>query len=217
MLALRGVSLQLQSFALELDAELACRTTALCGPSGAGKTSVLELVAGLRRPRRGRVELDGELLFDAGSHVDVPPRRRRVGYVPQDLALFPHLTVRGNLLYARPQPAPAMRHRVIEVLEIEALLERAVGTLSGGERRRVALGRALLSAPRLLLLDEPLSGLEARLKERILVYLRRVRDELRTPLLLVSHDPGEVEALCEEALLLERGRLVGRERRRAGA
>ncbi len=212
MLALRGVRLPLEPFVLAIDAELACRTTALCGPSGAGKTSVLELVAGLRRPSSGRIELDGGVLFDAESGVDLPPRRRRIGYVPQDLALFPHLDVGGNLLYARPQAEPAVRRRVIEVLEIEALLERAVGTLSGGERRRVALGRALLSEPRLLLLDEPLSGLESRLKDRILVYLRRVRDELRTPLLLVSHDPGEVEALCEEALILDRGGLVARQR-----
>jgi molybdate transport system ATP-binding protein len=213
-LALRQVRLPLASFVLELDVEIAAPVTALYGPSGAGKTSVLDLVAGLRRPVSARVELNGRVLTDTVRGIRVPPRGRRIGYVPQDGALFPHLSVRRNLLYGYPGEAAARPLLTLEhvtaVLEIEPLLERSTGNLSGGEKQRVALARALLASPELLLVDEPLAGLDAPLKERILDYLLKVRDELGVPMLYVTHSADEVFAICDEVLLLDRGRINGR-------
>ena len=206
-LSLQQVRHPLASFVLEMDVEIAAPVTALYGPSGAGKTSVLDLVAGLRRPVSARVELNGRVLTDTARGIRVPPRDRRIGYVPQDGALFPHLSVRRNLLYGYPGEAAARPLLTLEhvtaVLEIEPLLERATGNLSGGEKQRVALARALLASPELLLVDEPL-------KERILTYLLKVRDELGVPMLYVTHSADEVFAICDEVLLLDRGRVTGR-------
>ncbi len=196
-------------FTLRLDASAGERVTAVFGPSGAGKTSLLEVVAGLRRPAAGRVVLNGRVLDDATSGTHVPPRHRRVGYVPQDDTLFPHLSVAANLSYARTA-SPAALARVADVLELGPLLGRRPARLSGGERRRVALGRALLASPEILLLDEPLTGLDAPLKERVLAHLARVRDAFRIPTLYVSHAPDEVLAIADEVLVLERGILVVR-------
>ena len=159
------------------------------------------------------------MLTDTAARREVPARDRRIGYVPQDGALFPHLSVRGNLLY-RTEAGDRRGHafsigQVVSVLEIEPLLDRGIGGLSGGEKQRVALARALLSSPRLLLLDEPLAALDEELKGRVLAYLRRVRDELQVPMLYVSHATDEVLALCDEALILERGRIVARGEPRA--
>lgn len=208
-LEISGLRLPLAHFTLEVDATFTAPMTALFGASGSGKTSLLEIIAGLRRPAAGRVVLEGEVLADAGSRHFVPPERRAIGYVPQDGALFPHLSVRANLLFgAKPgaarQPGLTFEH-VTEVLEIAPLAERAPATLSAGERQRVALGRALLAAPRLLLLDEPLASLDLPLRERLLPYLLRVRDEFALPMLYVTHSPDEVVALCSEVLVLERG------------
>jgi molybdate transport system ATP-binding protein len=204
---LEGVRAPLGPFTLDVDAAAAARVTAVFGASGAGKTSLLEIVAGLRRPAAGRVLLNGRVLDDASAGVHVPPRLRRVGYVPQDDTLFPHLSVQANLGYARASAAPAMA-RVADVLELGPFLSRRPAGLSGGERRRVALGRALLSAPEVLLLDEPLTGLDAPLKERVLSYLVRVRDEFAIPTLYVSHAADEVVALASEVLVLDRGAVV---------
>ena len=209
-LELAGIRLRLQPFTLEVDATLAAAASGICGPSGAGKTSLLEVIAGLRRPAAGRVVLDGEVLTDIRTDtargVFLPARHRRIGYVPQDGALFPHLSVRGNLLYGRRGgDLPAA---VVEVLDLGPLLDRGIRQLSGGERRRVALGRALAAGPRLLLLDEPLSGLDSALRERVLVHLREVRDGLGVPVLYVSHDLTELAALCTELMVIERGRVV---------
>jgi len=215
-LRLENLRLPLAHFPLEVDATLSARVTALFGPSGAGKTSVLELIAGLRRPAAGRIRLDNTVLADADAGILVPPERRGIGYLPQDDALFPHLSVRQNLLYgtrpARPRPADLGFEHVTGVLEIGHLAERRTGTLSGGERQRVALGRALLGAPRLLLLDEPLARLDGPLKERLLPYLRRLREEFAIPIVYVTHAPDEVVALCDEVLVMETGRV-----RRQGA
>lgn len=213
-LLLQGVSLPLAEFALELDAEFACQVTGVCGPSGSGKTSLLDLVAGLRRPRHGAIRLGDRVLTDTTHRIHVPARLRRIGYVPQDLALFPHLSVEGNLRYGYKPDGDAHAlfsfEHVTEVLEIVPLVARGVRDLSGGEKQRVALARALLSSPQLLLLDEPLASLDRKLKERIVPYLQRIRDEFRLPMLYVSHDAEEVAALCEEVWQLERGRIVGR-------
>jgi molybdate transport system ATP-binding protein len=209
---LQGVRLPLAYFTLEVDATLDGRVTAIFGASGAGKTSLLELIAGLRRPAAGRVRVDGTTLTDVAARAFVSPGSRAVGYVPQEGALFPHLSVRKNLLYghdaSRPHPAGLTFEHVAAVLEITALTERTIGTLSGGEKQRVALGRALLAAPRLLLLDEPLAGLDAPLRERLLPYLARVRDEFAIPMLYVTHSPDEVVALCDSVLVLAAGRVI---------
>lgn len=213
-LQLQGLRLPLTRFCLEVDAAFAGRVTALFGASGSGKTSLLELVAGLRRPAAGRVALAGTVLTDIAAGVCLRPQHRRIGYVPQEGALFPHLTVRENLLYghgrvAETPPGLTFGH-VVEVLEIGALTGRRVPSLSGGEKQRVALGRALLSAPRLLLLDEPLAGLDAALKDRLMPYLQRVRDEFGVPMVYVTHSAEEVMALCDDVVVLEAGRVVRR-------
>jgi molybdate transport system ATP-binding protein len=197
-------------FRLELDERIAARVCAIAGSSGSGKTSLLEAVAGLARPTRGRIELDGRLLFDSATGVDLPPEGRQLGYVFQDGALFPHLSVAGNLRYGlrrRRGPGPGWAE-VIEVLGLAALLERRVTGLSGGERQRVGLGRALLAAPRLLLLDEPLASLDAELKRRILPFLARSADAFGVPVLVVSHSTRELLELAEHALVLVDGRVV---------
>lgn len=213
-LLLRQVCLPLAEFALELDVEFAGQVTGVFGPSGSGKTSLLDLVAGLRRPRTGLIRLGDRVLTDTAHRAHVPVRRRRMGYVPQDLALFPHLSVGGNLRYGYRANGEghalfSLEH-VTEVLEIGPLVTRGVNELSGGEKQRVALARALLSSPELLLLDEPLASLDQKLKRRIVPYLQRIRDEFGLPMLYVSHDAEEIAALCQEVWLLERGRILGR-------
>ena len=174
---------------------------------------MLEAICGWRRLPRMRVCVAGRLLADTSSGVHVPTSQRRVGYVPQDLLLFPHWDVRANLLAgARGPRAEQALEPVVAVLELAALLARRVDVLSGGERQRVALGRALCAGPDLLLLDEPLASLDVALRRRILPYLVRVREELGTRLVLVSHDATEVAALCDEVCVLRRGRVVQRGR-----
>jgi len=211
---LSGLRLPLAHFTLEADAVLTARITAVFGASGSGKTSLLEIIAGLRRPTAGRVTLEGEILTDTARGLRRPPEKRAIGYVPQDGALFPHLSVRANLLYGArsvaPRPPGLTFEHVTEVLEITPLVDRSPATLSAGEQQRVALGRALLAAPRLLLLDEPLAGLDLPLRERLLPYLIRVRDEFALPMVYVTHSPDEVIALCDDALVLEQGRIVRR-------
>lgn len=207
-LVLRGVRCPLAHFTLTLDVEIARDVTALFGHSGAGKTTVLDLICGLRRAPSAYIELDGRVLTDTSTGREVPARERHIGYVPQDGALFPHLSVRGNLLYGSKGKEVA-HERVTEVLDIGHLLDRRIGGLSGGERQRVALARALLSSPKLLLLDEPLASLDEELRTRVLAYLKRVRDELKVPMLYVSHARSEVVELCEEVLVLDRGVLKG--------
>lgn len=213
-LRLQNIVLRLAEFALEVDTILTGQVVALCGSSGAGKTSLLDVIAGLRKPASARIQLGDRVLTDSSRRLHVPARQRRMGYVPQDLALFPHISVRRNLLYGRRNDARVERgdlfsyEHVTEVLEIHALAGRSVTNLSGGEKRRVALARALLASPSLLLLDEPLSNLDRALKARIIPYLIRVRDEFRLPMIYVTHEPGEIHPLCDQVLMLERGRIV---------
>lgn len=213
-LTLENISLPLREFSLELDLEIPAQVTAIFGPSGAGKTSLLDVISGLRRPASARIEIDGDILVDTAKQFHMPARHRGIGYVPQDLALFPHLSVRQNLLYgAKPggQTDPAFHFEsIVELLEVGILVDRRIHELSGGEKQRVALARALLAAPRLLLLDEPLSSLDVRLKDKIIPCLGRIRAELALPILYVTHDRDEVLALCDEVILLERGKVVGR-------
>jgi molybdate transport system ATP-binding protein len=207
-LSVRDLVLPLAEFTLDVSMTLSRGTTALYGPSGAGKTTLLELIAGIRRPQSGRIEMDGRVVCDAG--VWIAPRHRLVGYVPQDDALFPHLSVRQNVFYGAPAGVDSGGDSgdVIEVLEIGSLLDRNVQRLSGGERKRVALARALLTRPDVLLLDEPLAGVDLPLRDRVLGYLVRVRDEFPIPTVYVTHHMQEVEAICEEMVVLERGRVI---------
>ncbi len=214
-LRLEEVRLVLGAFTLALDLTLDRAITGIFGPSGSGKTSLLDLIAGLRKPAAGRVQLNDVLLAEALSGMSLPPRQRRVGYVPQDLALFPHLNVKANLVYgSRGTEIAANAHfsldHVAEVMEIQPLLQRGVLNLSGGERQRVAFARAILSQPRLLLLDEPMSSLDTRLKRRLIPFLHRIRDEFHLPLIYVTHDAAELVALCDEVAVLDQGRLVER-------
>lgn len=201
---------QLARFELAVEFEVQTRALGLFGASGAGKSTVLEALAGWRDDARGRIELDGEMWLDSERGVRVSPQRRRVGYVPQDLLLFPHLDVAGNLRFGASADAESVLARAIDVLELAPFLERDVATLSGGERQRVALARAVASRPRLLLLDEPLGALDRPLRRRILPYLLRLREEFDIPLVLVSHDPTEISALCDHALVLQEGRVSAR-------
>lgn len=211
-LSLEGVRWAAGGFALEVAVMFGGGAAGLFGVSGSGKSTLVELVAGLRRPQAGRIRLGETVLADAGAGVFLPAQDRRIGFVPQDGALFPHLSVAGNLRFAeRRAPAAGRAERraqVCALLGIGRLLDRAVTSLSGGERQRVALARALVSAPRLLLLDEPLAALDAARKEAILPHLRRVRDELGLPMLFVSHSREEVLALCDELAVLAGGRLL---------
>jgi len=209
-LLLQRICLPLTEFTLQVNVEIQGQVTAIFGPSGAGKTSLLDLVAGLRQPKSALIQLNDRVLTDTARSWKVPARSREIGYVPQDLALFPHLSVRRNLMFGyRPSTDSLFSfEHVIDILEIQPLLRRGVTDLSGGEKQRVALARALLTAPRLVLLDEPLASLDLKLKRKIIPYLRRVRDEFHLPMLYVTHDPAEVSALCDEVLVLERGRFV---------
>jgi molybdate transport system ATP-binding protein len=200
------LELPLSRFVLALEVRLAGRVTAVMGASGSGKTSLLEVVAGLRKAARGRVVVEGQVLLDSTNRIALPPERRRVGYVPQDAGLFPHLTALGNVRFGARGDA-ARVDQAIDTLEIRACLDRRPSSLSGGERQRVALARALATEPRLLLLDEPLAALDVGLRERILPYLLRIRDQWRVPILYVTHNVGEALALADEVLLLERGRV----------
>ncbi|WP_425506316.1 molybdenum ABC transporter ATP-binding protein [Sulfitobacter maritimus] len=199
-------------FDLDLAFDAGAGITALFGRSGAGKTTVIDAVAGLLRPEAGRVVLDGRVLFDSANGIWVPPHRRRLGYVFQDARLFPHLTVEQNLMFgARFAPrrsSGAGFDDVVALLGLDGLLNRAPATLSGGEKQRVALGRALLSHPRMLLMDEPLASLDGPRKQEILPYLERLRDgDLCLPILYVSHAVDEVARLADRLVLLQDGRL----------
>jgi molybdate transport system ATP-binding protein len=211
-LLLRRLRLSLGALTIDVDQEFKGRVTGLFGPSGSGKTTLLEIISGLRRPETGLIKTDDRVLIDTDRNFSLPTEKRRIGYVPQDLALFPHLSVRKNLLYgvkyADPnEPRPAMDH-IIEVLEIEMLLERKIGSLSGGEKQRVAFARAILASPRLLLLDEPLANLDQPLKEKMIVYLQHLRDEFQIPMIYVSHDADEVVSLCDEVAVLQSGQII---------
>jgi molybdate transport system ATP-binding protein len=203
---------QLGEFSLNILFASEGGATVLFGPSGAGKTSIINMIAGLLKPDRGRIVLDDDVLFDDAARINVPAWQRRVGYVFQEGRLFPHLSIRHNLIYGRwmgghPDDRAAFDHAV-ELLDIGHLLDRRPGKLSGGERQRVAVGRALLMRPRLLLLDEPLASLDAGRKQDILPYLERLRDEAQVPIIYVSHDAAEVKRIATRVVRLDGGKVT---------
>jgi len=204
------VEKRLGSFQLAAKFETEARVTALFGPSGAGKTTIINMIAGLIAPDRGRIMYRGKVLFDAAGKVSLPPHRRQFGYVFQDGRLFPHLTVRGNLEYGRRmyrlRRDAAELERVIALLDIGHLVDRRPGKLSGGERQRVAIGRALLMRPQLLLLDEPLASLDAARKAEIMPYLERLRDEAQVPMIYVTHQAEDARRLASTVVRVEAGR-----------
>jgi len=206
------VEKQLGAFRLAVRFETAGGVTALFGPSGAGKTSLVNVIAGLLTPDCGAIRLDDAVLFDAAAGINVPPHRRGIGYVFQDGRLFPHLSVRQNLDYGRRMSGrvqdAAEFERVAKLLDIGALLDRRPRTLSGGERQRVAVGRALLMRPRLLLLDEPLASLDIGHKREILPYLIRLRDEAGVPMVYVSHTAAELRLIATNVIRMDGGRVV---------
>jgi len=199
-----------RNFSLDVRFEAAKGVTAICGPSGSGKTTIVMLIAGLVRADAARIVLDDRVLVDTKNRIWTPPQQRGIGVVFQDNLLFPHLTIKDNLCYGkkrRPTPDPSF-DEVVEVLELAEVLNRRPATLSGGQARRVALGRALLCGPRLLLLDEPVTGLDSDLKARILVYLGRVLQHWHIPTLLVSHDEESVSLLAHSNVQVVGGRVV---------
>ena len=184
----------------------------LFGRSGAGKTTIVNAIAGIGNPSRGTIRVNGHVLFDAARGIDLPPERRRIGYVFQDGLLFPHLDVEANLLYGQRRRAASERviadERVIELLGLQALLRRKPGTLSGGEKQRVAIGRALLAQPRILLMDEPLAALDVARRHEILTYVERLRDELAIPIVYVSHTVDEITRLADVVVVLADGKAM---------
>jgi molybdate transport system ATP-binding protein len=206
--------------AFTIDAEIVAsgRILALCGPSGAGKTTLLNMIAGLLRPAEGRIAVDGAVFLDTATGVDIPARLRRIGYVFQEPRLFPHLSVAANLRYGARFAARGPRlvgfDEVVGLLGIAALLPRRPRRLSGGEKQRVAIGRALLSHPRVLLLDEPLTAIDEARRREILGLIEQLRDTFAIPMIFVSHQAAEIERLASDIAVLSHGRLA---EKRAGA
>ena len=196
------------AFVVEIHESLPSMATAITGPSGAGKTTIIEAVAGLRRPGEGSIRIGDRVVFDYASHIDVPPRARRVGYVPQDVALFPHLDVDANIAYGARLATSTHGDRILRLTGAQALLGRRVDGLSGGERQRVALARALMTDPEVLLLDEPFAALDATARAQVAADLSAIRDDLNLPLLIVSHSSDDVTALAEWVVDVAAGRVV---------
>ena len=201
-------SLKQGVFTVAPDLEFAARAVALFGPSGSGKTSILEAVAGLRTPQDGRIAVRGRVLFDSENHTNVQVRDRHLGYVPQDVLLFPHLNVRQNITYAEARRSDLDVPNLTHLLGLTMLMERKVSGLSGGERQRVALARALHSGPDVLLLDEPLAAVDLARRRLILETLVAIRDDLGVPLIYVTHSPDEARAVADFAIVLDEGKVV---------
>ena len=215
-LCLQDIRLKAGDFRLELNLDVQLGSLGVFGPSGSGKTTLLEIIAGLRRPHTGRIELDGVPVMDRASDTWLPAHCRNVGYVPQDLALFPHLNVRRNIAYGvrnkvdHPNDDIPAFDEVLGILELTSLLRRRPGSLSGGEKQRVAIARALAAQPRILLLDEPLTGLDQDRRDSVLHYLKLLRQKWTVPMIYVSHQADEIALLCDEVVILCEGRVAGR-------
>src|SRR5437763_5699694 len=200
------------AFRVDVAFQAEAPVVGLFGRSGSGKTSLVNMLAGIVRPERGHIVVNGQTLFDAARSIDVAPERRRLGYVFQDDLLFPHLNVEANLLYGFRRSAAAARvidvAHVVDLLGLRALLDRLPVALSGGEKQRVAIGRALLAQPRLLLMDEPLASLDVQRRDEVLRYIELLRDDLAIPIVYVSHSVAEITRLADTVVLLAEGKAV---------
>ena len=205
------VTLRQGAFELHVRESASVEVLGLFGPSGSGKTSLLETIAGIRTPDEGEIRVGERLLFSSRDRINLPARDRRIGYVPQDALLFPNLDVTGNIIYGRKPDDADGRDRfesLVGMLELTPLLERRVQKLSGGEKQRVAIARALMPQPSILLLDEPLAGVDRERRDRILPYVLRIRRELHVPLIYVTHDEAELKAFADRVLHLDGGRVA---------
>jgi molybdate transport system ATP-binding protein len=199
------ITLKQGAFVLNISETAPVEVLGLFGPSGSGKTSLLESIAGLRTPERGEIRVGNRTLFSSAQRINLPPRERRIGYVPQDALLFPNLSVLGNINYGDAQGAPGAAFDVlVQMLDLSSLLERRVGMLSGGEKQRIAIARALMTRPSILLLDEPLAGVDRERRDVILPYVLRIRRELHVPLIYVTHDEAELNSIADRVLRLRR-------------
>jgi len=209
-------SFQRDNFLLQVCRKIDAPITGILGASGSGKSTLLAVIAGLLKPQTGNISLEKRVLFSADTNAKIniwiPPHKRRIGLVFQDGQLLPHLSVRKNLLYGYRNITPEQQHfelaEIAKLLEIEDLLERKANALSGGEKQRVALGRAVLYSPELLLLDEPLSALDERLKNQILPFFLRIKTECKIPMIYVTHSPREVDFLADTQLIMSEGQLL---------
>ena len=203
--------LKRKHFELDASLQLSQRVTAIYGPSGAGKSTLLSIIAGITQPDSGRIVIDGECLFDSQARINKPIHQRKIGLVFQEGRLFPHLTVEHNLSYALNftpvQNQQFQLKQIVELLELEALLKQKPHQLSGGEKQRVALGRALLSSPRLLMLDEPLASLDDRLKNQILPFLKLVSTEINIPMIYISHSKKEIMQITDNLIDIQLGKV----------
>lgn len=207
------VILKRQQFVLDADLKLEHRVSAIFGPSGSGKSTLLSVIAGIIQPDRGRIVIDGECIFDSQARISKPMHQRKIGLVFQDSRLFPHLTVEGNLKYALQFLTAQGQHfefgNIVELLELDDLLKQHPHQISGGEKQRVALGRALLSSPRLLLLDEPMASLDEKLKNQILPFLKIVADEINIPMIYISHSKREIMQITNNLIHIQSGQIRG--------
>ena len=210
------ITMRQQSFLLQVRESASVEVLGLFGPSGSGKTSLLEAIAGIRTPDQGEIRVGDRVLFSSAAGIDVPARERHIGYVPQDALLFPNMNVRGNIAYGARGAQGAQGAQgahsadydgLVQMLDLSHLVERRVGNLSGGEKQRVAIARALITNPAILLLDEPLAGVDRDRRDRILPYVLRIRKELHVPLIYVTHDEDEISAIADRLLRLENGRV----------
>ena len=208
-------SLKRNHFDLDVDLNLGERVTSLFGPSGAGKSTILNIIAGIIAPTHGRVVINGECLFDSKQGINVPIYKRRIGLVFQDGKLFPHLTVEENLKYALNLSSTNNQQftysQILDLVELGRLLKQKPHQLSGGEKQRVAIGRALLSSPRLLMLDEPLASLDERLKKQILPFLKLVSEEISIPMIYISHSLDEVQQITNNIINIQSGKILNAE------
>jgi molybdate transport system ATP-binding protein len=193
---------------LQIDLQLDGRIAGIFGASGVGKTTLLELIAGFRRPQQGRIQFEDRLLIDTSRNIFLRAYERNIGYVPQDLALFPHLSVKGNLRYGLTRNENLSFDELVRTLGLENLLNRSIDLLSGGEKQRVAFARAVLASPALLLMDEPLSNLNEELKNKVRELILWIRDELRIPIIYVSHDADDIVSLCDTVTILKGGKNI---------
>jgi molybdate transport system ATP-binding protein len=203
------ITLQQQSFTLDVHESMSVEVLGLFGPSGSGKTTLLESIAGIRTPDAGEIRVADRVLFSSTQRLNAPPQDRHIGYVPQEALLFPNMSVEGNIRYGRG--ARQDQHTfdsLVEILELRSLLNRSVDRLSGGEKQRVAIARALMTKPSILLLDEPLAAVDRERREKILPYVLRIRRELHVPLIYVTHDEAELNAIADRVLRLDNGRVA---------